>query len=431
MNINQIDDNNETPLSNAISNVEYNDLCKLLIENGADLGTGSNNVLFLLSNHQSQDFIEYLLDKGLNINENDEETIWDGRTPLSHAFFRRRLDLAEKFIELGADLSCLQEDPEALHQQCIDFLVTNKFLTLAKRLIQNNLINPNYTFDGQTIFPSFTAPQISRGKTLLSILVASGCFEISALLINEGANVTLPLPHGGNLFHALPNNTSSDFIHLLLDAKLDINQHNNNQLSPLALAVINGNLDLAQLLLKMRANPRTLSPHLIMTTIKAKSYEACKFLLDTGCNAPNKPFQVDDIYMDALCYAVVLEQREIVKLLLLYGHSISPSIKINQFDFVDKSRKLTNDLFKNAQHNNWDNVIISLYDKNVAFILSNFRARFQGGHPYVLALVFYFLQSQHLFNPIMMMILLRQKLLFVAVRKLFQVSFIKNKLRIV
>ncbi len=200
--INHEDKQGFTPLYYGNENLK-----KLLIENGADLTIlrENNNLFHSLKDDTSLDFIKYLLDKGLNLNQKNN----DNQTPLITALNNHQYSLAEKFIDLAADLTCLDQFPkEQIFRHFIDCL-DRKFYRLPKILVENDLINPNYICNDNATHEYFQ-------QTLLSISIEKGCFEIALLLIYQGADIFSALPSGQNLFHILPPNTPIHLSNILL-----------------------------------------------------------------------------------------------------------------------------------------------------------------------------------------------------------------------
>ena len=92
-----------TPLHKAASNGQI-DICKLLIEKGADIHATDHSqrtALHLAAYHGHPEIIKLFIDKGINANVQDN----NGYTPILWAIFGKKINTIDELIKHRADLN--------------------------------------------------------------------------------------------------------------------------------------------------------------------------------------------------------------------------------------------------------------------------------------------------------------------------------------
>lgn len=110
--INAKDNEGTTALMNAAMDIDYytnDEICKLLIENGADINAKDlqgNNALIYASIFEHFDIIKLLIESGAEINAKNN----DGYTALMEASSNGNLETVKLLIENGADVNIKNND---------------------------------------------------------------------------------------------------------------------------------------------------------------------------------------------------------------------------------------------------------------------------------------------------------------------------------
>lgn len=200
----------------------------------------------------SADGVRFLIDRGADVNARDNT---HGRTPLVFAASQNRVDTMRMLIEKGAN--------SKLETTVIDYPQRQSADNQA-RLARDKMITAT---TGRTVVapPQFDPPQTGRAAT-----VGQGDPPAPGAGRGRGGNPTGPRPasdiqqigkQGGmTALHYVARDGFVDAAMMLLDSGMDVNIATaGDRSTPLLVAIINGQFDLAMAFLKRGANPNLTS----------------------------------------------------------------------------------------------------------------------------------------------------------------------------
>lgn len=170
INANIQDSNSDTPIIWAIFNKKINAMDEL-IKHGADLYPPiriGRSILHLAAANGNKEVIEYLLNKGINIDVKSDYS----NTPLFWTVFARNWDNAKTLIANGATLDIINNDGHTPISLAVSYNDTNMVDILSK--------------DGMNI-----KKQNSFGDTQLHAAAYNGYNEMVTLLLEKGINPNL------------------------------------------------------------------------------------------------------------------------------------------------------------------------------------------------------------------------------------------------
>jgi len=225
-----------TPIFLAVSTGNL-DMVRLLIENGAAVRVGDNNLrspIHFANWAGSREMIDLLLEKGAVV---DTRAI-GGATPLIHASLNDNFDMSRHLIERGADI----------HTQC------NSLTTPLYFAVLNN--NPEYLdylllAGAEVDVPDFL------GRTPLAIAVRDGNADLAQSLIQNGADPSRKdLGTGQSLLHLAAIEGHAEVLAILLQAGLSDEGRDRNGSTALDYARRYGHPTAARLLREKGAKSR-------------------------------------------------------------------------------------------------------------------------------------------------------------------------------
>lgn len=280
--------NNFTPLV-LVMKWENLEMGKKLIELGADVNImPEEDTTNLLHYVPTADWAELLVKAGANINLLDKNN-W---SPLFHAVGKD--DVLDKLIELGADLEL--EDTSGLTPIFIAVLndcknsVCSLFKAGAKTISKskNSLIHTAALNDKHDMLETIISLGVpinslnSKGRTALQItcMDAPDAIESRKTLLKLGADVNFPLVNGHKVIHFC---ATPEAVRDIVEAGGDVNQTENEGISPLILATRNGKLDAAREMIRLGAkvNHRTATNRLVINYC-TNNVDSVKLLLEHG-----------------------------------------------------------------------------------------------------------------------------------------------------
>jgi len=251
-----------------------------------------DTILHCAVDSDSKELVEFLLNKGIDINN----TGGLGMTPLYLAIDHGFYDIAELLINKGANINFKDEDGFS----CINRAAFRGFYDIAKLLLSK----------GADIYG-----KNKLGGTLLLYIAQSGSMDSVTYLIDKGLDVNVKDKYWNTVLHYGASSGSVELVKFLLDKGLDVNAKNAKGISILHCAASSGSLELVKFLLNRGAdiNVKTTGGTTILhDAARSGSIELVKFLLDKGLDVNAS----DEFYSTALEEAVLSHSVELVDFLL-------------------------------------------------------------------------------------------------------------------
>ncbi|XP_076435310.1 uncharacterized protein LOC143275219 [Babylonia areolata] len=281
--------------------------------------THTKRSLILKKNYRSVDQIfrsmcdldkvemQLLLLQGMtSVNDKDSE----GRTGLLEACSEGHEDIAELYIELGADVNVLAP-PLEFSRTPLHYACENGMVRSVELLIQHQADVTSTTGEGSTALhfackcPSHTASA-----------------DITCLLLRAGADVNAKDSTKNTPLMWAVERGHADTAKLLLEHGADVNTKNRAGYTPLMCAVIGGHADIAKLLMEHGADVNTknsdgLTP--LMYAVRRGHADTAKLLLEHGADVNT----TDIAGRTPLMYAVIGGHTDTAKLLLEHGPDVN------------------------------------------------------------------------------------------------------------
>jgi ankyrin len=185
----------------------------------APLTTSGDTALMLAARTGVPDAVKVLLEAGANVNAAES---WGGTTPLMWAVSERHPAAVKVLIDAGADVNARSKFVRALNGR---------------------------GFEGRTPIESGANQQVeefaSGWLTPLMFAAREGDLESARLLIAAGADVNAPAADGKNSLALAIFNGNYDVASLLVDSKSDVNHADTQRFTPLFWAVDRRNMETA------------------------------------------------------------------------------------------------------------------------------------------------------------------------------------------
>lgn len=207
--------NSETPLSIAVKR-EHVEIVAYLLENGAN--TNLKGLLFTAILTKNVGIVELLLKFNTPLNFTSSFGRAGGYTPLHMAVMKSNVAIVELLLKRGATVDVHTDQDFPLH--CA--------VKRGKKDIISKLIE----------FGASIESQCGQGLSPLFHSVLNNDKDVFLLLLREGAFFDATTSRGQPLLHfALINKVDEGIIRLIVDYGVDVNQKNDNNVSPIELVI--------------------------------------------------------------------------------------------------------------------------------------------------------------------------------------------------
>ena len=243
------------------------------------------------------------------------------RTLLHVAVYYNKIDLAKKFIEMGCNVNAI----DGFRKTPICYAVRNGSTEMVKLLIKQGA----FVYDEMNLL--HIAVFMENYKMIKCLLRCTNVLRI----INAGDR------HGNTALHYVSKHKKSidskkrpkkrmtrfkiikkDIIHRLLSSGACIDAENKRFETPLHLAVLNGDENVAKTLCRSKANPNTRTKYYRVTPLH-EAVKSCmymtKLLLMHGSNANAE----DSNKKTPLHHACAINEPDLVQLLLIYRANVN------------------------------------------------------------------------------------------------------------
>ena len=253
-----------TPLHVAVHKGR-SDLARLLVEYG-NHGRARTLLHRAVVDRESLGLARLLLEHGANVSAGKEDVL----TPLHFAVLHGSEGLTRLLLEHGADATA-----KAGQSSLLRWVVENGRENLARLLLEHGANITAEHMSGATmlfqavkdgredfarLFLEHGADVTARnkdGSTLLHCAVENGREDLVRLLLEHGADITAERMNGATLLYQAVQDGRGDIARLLLENGADATAKNQDGFTPLHCAVENGRGDLARLLLERGAEVTT------------------------------------------------------------------------------------------------------------------------------------------------------------------------------
>ncbi|TMW69794.1 hypothetical protein Poli38472_001950 [Pythium oligandrum] len=293
----------KTPLHSACSVNKNAEVVAELLGRGANgnaVDNESRTPLHLACQAGARDMVESLVKHGVELNYLDRAS----ESPLHYAAEKKAEDqdigILKLLLDAGASVSIAERLGTALHRA-----TWSNWLEAAKLLLDRGVdVNAQDTF----------------GRTVLSVAVQQGYFDLTKLFVSHGADVNkadleVDLP----LRNAIHHPRAAEVCKLLLEHGA-LMLYRYGQLPLLNEAAERGNVELVKVLLayedKNALTPEELGFALILACLSSRTAELAQYLLELGASTTVKDNELGNTALHNACMA---RDAVLVKLLLSYG----------------------------------------------------------------------------------------------------------------
>ncbi|KAF9869764.1 hypothetical protein CkaCkLH20_12807 [Colletotrichum karsti] len=238
--VNQLNGNLSTPLFAAVCG-GYSTIAEMLLSNGAETSTRDGSALLMAIPRGSDDIVQTLLERGVDINMPDENG-----NPLWTAVSQGHIKIVRMLLEKGAD---------------INMRVGNDSNTLLGAIARGRYDIVQILLQGgadfrreHTVRSRFYVGNATIYGDALLIASFTGQDKIVQLLLDEGANANGQGGQYGTALQAASHEGHLGVIHILLNAGADIDVAGGSFGNALQIACREGHFDTAQTLVDKGAN---------------------------------------------------------------------------------------------------------------------------------------------------------------------------------
>ena len=271
-------------LSYAMENSDEN-IIKYLVENGADMYSYEITALYQAVLNLNPKLVEYFLDKGASIEKAGGTDVYgnimmaaagskfnnsNDKSPVDLTLLEKSAENSAKITEMligKSDKNIINDSLEGKTPLII--AVGNSYIDTAKILIENGA--------------NINAVDI-EGWSALSYAVNNGDIEIAKLLLENKAKIK------GELLLAIKSPIAEsriNMIKLLIDNKANINYADEDEFTPLNIAIESGDMELTKFLITNGANVNSLMQDgvsLIGYAIAQNNMDLLQILIENGAN---------------------------------------------------------------------------------------------------------------------------------------------------
>ncbi|KAJ3478545.1 hypothetical protein NLG97_g8552 [Lecanicillium saksenae] len=289
-------------LSTVVFRGWYN-VVKMLLDEGADVNSRefptSNPLLIDAIRERHFDMAELFIQRGADVNARSP----DGCSALHYTSKKEHLPLVKALLAAGADVSATNDaDNQPLRWvECA---------AIAKLLVENGA-DCNYD-DGANDNALKTAVDCRRidvarvlleagahvsepgGSDLLYSACVGSSFRLVELLLDYGVNISAPNGRSSACLSVAAGYGSLAIVKLLLDRGVDANSCSPNRWMPLRNAACTNHLDVMDILIRHGAdieNKTALGNTVLLDTVEAKQAPAVEFLIAKGADIEAKTAQ--------------------------------------------------------------------------------------------------------------------------------------------
>ena len=291
VNVNNINNSNQTPLIIAASKKIYNTKERL------------NN----------KNIINILLEKGVNINIDHRDN--EHNTALNYAVENNKIEVVGDLLERGANVNNINNN----NQTPLIIAALKNFYNIENKLINENIINILLE-EGVDI-----NHQDNENNTALKYAMENGKIEVVNNLLDRNASIDERLIE--NFFiDAINSDNRTGIIKLLLDRRLveyNFQRYNNPRINydHFYTFIKNGIIDIVRLFLDSDADPNYNRPFRpIFYAIESNNLELVKLLIKKG--ASHKSVRNDGEMLTPLKLAVMRNHGSIVRFLINYDKKL-------------------------------------------------------------------------------------------------------------
>lgn len=271
-------------LSYAMENSDEN-IIKYLVENGADMYSYEITALYQAVLNLNPKLVEYFLDKGASIEKAGGTDVYgnimmaaagskfnnsNDKSPVDLTLLEKSAENSAKIMQMIIDKVDKKLINDSLEGKTpLIIAVGNSYIDTAKILIENGA--------------NINAVDI-EGWSALSYAVNNGDIEIAKLLLENKAKIK------GELLLAIKSPIAEsriNMIKLLIDNKANINYADEDEFTPLNIAIESGDMELTKFLITNGANVNSLMQDgvsLIGYAIAQNNMDLLQILIENGAN---------------------------------------------------------------------------------------------------------------------------------------------------